>query len=71
MNQPVTGISKQQWVDLFVAIGLDEASMQRWHQLFEARHPQSHECFLRWLGENDVEVARIRQWSRDSASSAG
>ncbi|MCL6415575.1 hypothetical protein MIB92_07930 [Aestuariirhabdus sp. Z084] len=64
---PMTGaINKQQWSELFADTGLTEAMMQQWHQLFEQRHPEGHESFLRWLGESSDEVARIRQWSRDS-----
>ncbi|RRJ85449.1 hypothetical protein D0544_04850 [Aestuariirhabdus litorea] len=68
MNPPQGGISKEQWVELFEATGLNEATMQRWHQLFEARYPEGHASFLTWLGESAQEVERIRRWSRESAT---
>lgn len=58
------GITKKEWISLFREIGLDDAAMSRWHQLFEKRHPQSHEAFLRWLGLSDGEVQDVRQNSR-------
>ena len=37
---------KQQWVELFREIGLDEGQMRRWHAAFEQRYPDSHAEFL-------------------------
>lgn len=58
-------LTKDQWVALFRAAGLDEPMMRRWHQAFEREHPDEHEAFLRSLGLGDGEVARIRRESRD------
>lgn len=61
-NKPLTGkhMDKQKWVSLFQDIGLDDASMRRWHMLFEARHPQQHQAILQWLSISDDEIRRIR-----------
>jgi hypothetical protein len=53
-------INKEQWVELFRDIGLDEATMTRWHQLFESKYPQGHQSFLEWLGIPAEDIPRIR-----------
>lgn len=53
-------VSKQDWVAMFREIGLDDETMKQWHHLFETRHPQAHEDFLRWLGLEPEEVVRVR-----------
>jgi hypothetical protein len=58
---------KDAWVEMFRAVGLDEATMGRWHHEFESRWPDAHEKFLTWLGVPDVDVARIRQSARSAA----
>jgi hypothetical protein len=63
-----TGIDKENWVALFTEIGLDEATMQRWHALFESRHPDGHQSFLEWLGLEAEELDRIRKSSREDWS---
>ena len=57
-------VNVDEWVALFRAIGLDEATMKQWHQLFEKRHPEGHEGFLAWLGLPAADIARIRAHSR-------
>jgi hypothetical protein len=59
-----SSVTKDQWVEMFRAIGLDEAAMRRWHQEFERRHPEGHAGFLRWLGLGENEISAIRQHSR-------
>ena len=54
-------VSVEQWVSMFREIGLDDDKMHEWHRLFEARHPEEHESFLRWLGLPDEKVAQIRK----------
>ena len=49
---------------LFREIGLDEAAMQKWHALFEQRHPDSHKSFLEWLGLDAAKIEQIRARSR-------
>ncbi len=53
-------MQKEQWVELFRAIGLDEAAMKRWHREFEARYPQGHQSFLEWLQIPADEINQIR-----------
>jgi MerR family transcriptional regulator, thiopeptide resistance regulator len=52
------------WTALQHAAGVDDAAMQRWHALFEQQSPQAHEDFLRSLGVDEPEIARLRGWSR-------
>ncbi|MGD9265440.1 MAG: hypothetical protein PVJ71_06660 [Lysobacterales bacterium] len=58
MNTEV--MNKENWVLLFKEIGLDEATMKRWHQLFEAKFPDGHQAFLEWLNIPQDEIERIR-----------
>jgi hypothetical protein len=57
-------VSVSEWVALFREIGLDEAKMKQWHQVFEARHPAGHQSFLEWLALPPKEIDRIRAESR-------
>ncbi|HWQ92416.1 MAG TPA: hypothetical protein VN673_12140 [Clostridia bacterium] len=52
------------WVAMFRAIGLDQAKMEQWHSLFEARHPAEHQKFLEWLSLKPDEIDRIRTKSK-------
>ena len=58
------GFGKDDWVELFQEIGLDDGQMNRWHAAFERRHPEAHEGFLRWLGIPAAETESIRKASR-------
>lgn len=55
-------ITKEQWVELFEAAGLDHATMAHWHALFEQRYPAGHQAFMEWLGipAGDIETIRAR-----------
>jgi len=53
-------MNKENWVMLFEEIGLDEATMVRWHQLFEAKFPDGHQSFLEWLQIPSDDIDRIR-----------
>ena len=53
-------MNKENWVLLFHEIGLDEATMVRWHRLFEAKFPDGHQSFLEWLNIPADEIDRIR-----------
>jgi len=64
MNNRAFG--KEAWVEMFRAVGLDEATMGRWHHEFETRWPDAHERFLAWLGVPEGDIARIRQSSRSA-----
>lgn len=53
-------VNKEDWVVMFKEIGLDDVTMMKWHQLFEARHPEGHADFLNWLGIPANEITKIR-----------
>jgi hypothetical protein len=56
----IEGMNKEKWVLLFRQIGLDEASMIKWHKAFESRYPNGHQSFLEWLQIPADEIHRIR-----------
>ena len=57
-------VNVNEWVAMFQEIGLDHTQMERWHKVFEARHPDGHQSFLEWLGVKQEEIDRIRAKSR-------
>lgn len=57
-------MTKEQWVEVFRAAGLDDAQMKRWHREFEQRYPDQHRGFLGWLQISSEEIVRIREASR-------
>ena len=57
-------ITKETWVALLRAAGLDDAGMKNWHIEFERTSPEAHQDFLESLGIEKDEVAAIRDWSR-------
>jgi len=56
--------TKASWTDLFREIGLDDATMHRWHATFERRWPAAHKDFLVWLKVPHEDIDRIRDASR-------
>lgn len=54
-------VTVEEWVKRFRAIGLDEAAMQKWHELFEKENPEGHQSFLEWLGLPTEKIRAIRQ----------
>jgi hypothetical protein len=58
MKQKVT---VEEWVARFRAVGLDDAAMKKWHQLFERENPGGHRSFLEWLGLSVDQIEQIRQ----------
>ena len=57
-------ITKEVWVSILRAAGLDDAGMKNWHVEFEKTSPEAHQDFLESLGIEKKEVAAIRDWSR-------
>jgi hypothetical protein len=53
-------VTVDEWVQRFRAIGLDDATMQNWHNLFEKENPEGHQSFLEWLGLPAARIAEIR-----------
>jgi DNA-binding transcriptional MerR regulator len=60
-------LDKDQWTQMFRAIGMTDAGMRQWHANFERNMPEAHAEFLRSLGLAEPEVRRIRAWSVESA----
>jgi len=63
-------ISKEIWVSLMKAAGLDETGMKKWHVEFEQTSPESHQDFLESLGIEEDEIRLIREWSRSNENGA-
>ncbi|HVU25019.1 MAG TPA: MerR family transcriptional regulator [Opitutus sp.] len=57
-------ITKEQWVALLRAAGMDDAEMRAWHVAFERQSPLAHQDFLESLGIGAAEIRRIRTYSR-------
>lgn len=55
---------KESWVALLRRAGFDEEAMHLWHIEFEREDPNEHANFLKLLGLDPAEVAKIRRWSR-------
>lgn len=53
-------MNKEKWVLLFKEIGLNEATMLKWHREFETRYPNGHQSFLEWLNIPETEIGKIR-----------
>lgn len=54
-------VTVEEWVKRFRAIGLDDAAMRKWHELFESENPEGHQSFLEWLGLPAEKIREIRQ----------
>lgn len=63
-------MTKERWVQLLAACGLDEADRAQWHREFERQSPAAHRDFLESLGLKAAEVAAIRRRSREAAARA-
>jgi len=53
-------LNVEQWVELFREIGLKDDDMRKWHRLFEAKYPEAHENFLKWLGMDTRQIEKVR-----------
>jgi len=56
-------ITKEIWVSILKAAGLDEAGMKNWHVEFEKTSPEAHQDFLESIGIEKDEILSIREWS--------
>lgn len=59
-------VTKEKWVAMLRAAGLDEDGMKHWHIEFEKTSPEAHQDFLESIGMADAEIAFIRDWSRNA-----
>jgi DNA-binding transcriptional MerR regulator len=64
MAQNSRVITKETWVSMLKAAGLDEEGRKNWHVEFEKSSPEAHQDFLESIGIDDDEIALIRQWSK-------
>jgi hypothetical protein len=55
-----TRVSKEQWIEMFREIGLEDTTMRQWHRVFEQRNPEGHQAFLEWLNIPRNEITEIR-----------
>ena len=56
-------MTKEVWVSILKAAGLDDAGMKNWHIEFERASPEAHQDFLESLGIERDEIDSIRAWS--------
>ena len=67
-NEGLTGnsrvLTKETWIEILRASGLDEAGMENWHVEFERTSPGAHQDFLESIGIAPDEIDLIREWSR-------
>lgn len=59
-----SNMTQKQWIEVFQAIGLDEATMHKWHCEFERRYPAQHQSFLEWIGLSTEDTLSVRKFSR-------
>ncbi|MCG7869608.1 MAG: MerR family transcriptional regulator [Candidatus Thiodiazotropha taylori] len=59
-------VTKERWVEMLTAAGLDESGMWLWHREFEASSPEAHQDFLESIGINQAEIEMIRKRSRSA-----
>lgn len=55
-------LSKEIWVSILRAAGLDDAGMRNWHIEFEKTSPEAHQDFLESIGIGEEESQAIRAW---------
>lgn len=53
-------VTKERWLEIMKASGLEDSAMIRWHQNFEELEPEEHQEFLEDLGFNQEEIRGIR-----------
>lgn len=56
-------MTKDQWVSLLQATGLNDSEMEKWHIEFERISPEAHQDFLESLGIQEQEIKSIRKLS--------
>lgn len=64
MKTNIDFVTKDQFVALLRESGITDSQMHALHRLFEQRHPEQHDAFLRALQLDEAAVKRIRQDSR-------
>lgn len=64
LKQGVEMITKERWVEIMRAAGMEDQDMHNWHTQFEKMEPEAHQEFLESLGIKEPEITEIREWSR-------
>ena len=59
-------MTKQRWVALLAATGMNDDDMRRWHVEFERMAPEAHQDFLESLGIPNKEIRTIRKSAKES-----
>lgn len=59
-----SNMTREQWIELFQATGLDEAMMHKWHCEFERRYPTQHQAFLQWIDLSPEDILSVRNFSQ-------
>ena len=62
---PDNRMDRDKWVEVFRATGLEEKTMQRWHQEFERRYPAQHQEFLEWIQIPSDDIRKV--WKQAQA----
>ena len=57
-------VTKERWVEIMKAAGLNEQGMKNWHKQFEKMEPDAHQEFLESLNIDTEEINKIRSWSK-------
>jgi len=57
-------LTKDKWVSMLRAAGLDDDGMWNWHVEFERNSPEAHQDFLESIGISSDEIALIRNKSK-------
>ncbi len=57
-------ITKDQFVAVLDAAGVNDAQKQKFHATFEEKYPEAHQSFLEFLNLVPAEIERIRARSR-------
>ncbi len=56
-------VTKERWVEIMRAAGLNDQDMHNWHKQFEKMEPDAHQEFLESLNIDSDEIKKIRNWS--------
>ena len=57
-------MTKEIWVSILEASGLDGEGMRQWHIEFEKTSPEAHQDFLESIGIETDEIKMICDWSK-------
>jgi DNA-binding transcriptional MerR regulator len=57
-------VTKDRWVEIMRAAGMDDEDMCTWHKQFEKLEPEAHQEFLQSLSIDAAEIGKIRDWAK-------